>query len=353
MTGDRRPLLEARGLRVRRGDGFVLEVPELTLAEGEILALIGPNGAGKTTLLLTLCGLLAPEAGELRFHGRTVDPAGLDYRRRVTMAFQDPLLLSGTVADNIAAGLKFRGLAAQARRDRVADSLDRFQIAALRDRPGHSLSGGEARRVSLARAFALQPELLFLDEPLISLDPHIRRHILEDLEGALSHSRLPLIFTTHDHEQALALADRMGVMLAGKLQQVGTPDELFWRPSDPEVSRFLGLRNVFPAKWVRDGVCLCSGVEVHAAQARGTTGHVWIRPEEVLLSAQAFDSSARNQLPCRVLEWRPHGGLLEVCLSAGPLELSALVTFASFERLKPRKGSELFATFKSSAVHCF
>ena len=229
MTGERRLVLEVKGLRVRR-NGFTLEVPSLALAEGDILALIGPNGAGKTTLLMALCGLLKPAAGEIRFRGEAVDPASLRYRRRITMVFQEPLMLRGTVADNVEAGLKLRGLGRAELRERVEESLERFQIAPLAARSAQSLSGGEARRVSLARAFALEPEVLFLDEPLMALDPLIRKHIVRDLEGALSHSRLPAVFTTHERREALRLADRIAVLEAGRIVQEGTKEELARRP---------------------------------------------------------------------------------------------------------------------------
>ena len=237
MSGERSPVLEVTGLRVRR-NGFTLHMPEFSMAEGEVLALIGPNGAGKTTLLMTLCGLLKPSSGEIRLRGQAVDPSSLEYRRRVTMVFQESLMLRGTVADNVSAGLRLRGLSRRQSRPRVDEMLERFQITHLAKRAARSLSGGEARRVCLARAFALGPELLFLDEPLIALDPGIRKRIVEDIHGALSHAPLPTIFTTHERTEALRLADRIALVDAGRVAQARPKEDLSRRPPNEFAASF-------------------------------------------------------------------------------------------------------------------
>ena len=203
----------------------MLDIPSLSIREGEIFSLIGPNGAGKTTLMQTLSFLQKPFQGEISFRGRTVNSnhSVIEYRRRLAMVFQEPLLFDTTVFDNIASGLKIRRMKKQQIHRVVAEQLERFGIASLSRRSARTLSGGEAQRTSLARAFAIQPEILFLDEPFASLDPPSRESLIEDLENVLRQTRTTALFATHDRQEALRLSDRIAVMKGGKILQIGSP----------------------------------------------------------------------------------------------------------------------------------
>src|SRR3989304_113968 len=214
-----KPILEARNLSVKRGGTVVLDIPSLSLRRGEILSLIGPNGAGKTTLLQTLSYLLGRFQGEIFFRGKKIETnhSVLEYRRKLAMVFQEPLLFDTTVFNNVASGLKIRGMRRNEIRDRVMEQLSRFGIGHLSDRSAKTLSGGEAQRTSLARAFALRPEILFLDEPFASLDPPTRNSLIEDLEHILQQTRTTAIFATHDRLEALRLSDRMAGRNEGKI----------------------------------------------------------------------------------------------------------------------------------------
>jgi tungstate transport system ATP-binding protein len=186
MNPESRPdiLLGAEDLLVRRGGVTVLDISDLCVLKGEVLALIGPNGAGKSTLLLTLAGLLKPSRGRFRFgEGRITDP--FSYRRRVAMVFQEPLLFDTTVFNNVASGLKIRGMESAEIKRTVPGYLERFGIGHLNRRSARKLSGGEAQRTSLARAFVTKPEIIFLDEPFSSLDPPTREALIGDLEKIL------------------------------------------------------------------------------------------------------------------------------------------------------------------------
>jgi tungstate transport system ATP-binding protein len=176
-------ILTARNLRVVRAGATILDIPELTVRAGEVLSLIGPNGAGKTTLLQSLCYLHKYFEGEVWFRDKVIgkDYDIFDYRRRIAMVFQEPLLFDTTVFKNVASGLKFRGVDRKDIERRVAENLERFGISHLADRSSRTLSGGEAQRTSLARAFATRPEILFLDEPFASLDPPTRESLTHDL----------------------------------------------------------------------------------------------------------------------------------------------------------------------------
>jgi tungstate transport system ATP-binding protein len=234
------PLLEVRDLLVRRRSRTVLEVPTLDVERGEVLSLVGPNGAGKTTLLLALANLLKAGHGEIRFGGRPLSQwNALQYRRRLSFVFQVPLLLDMNVGDNLALGLKFRGLPQREICPRVDKWLQQLGIEALAKRPASELSGGEAQRVSLARAFVLEPELLLLDEPFPALDPAARAKLLEDLSALLAEGHCTAIFVTHNLREAARLGHRVAVIVAGKLRQVGPAPQIKAYPADEEVADFL------------------------------------------------------------------------------------------------------------------
>jgi len=164
---------------------------------------------------------------------------------------------------------------------------------------------------------------------------------------------ISVLHVTHDPEEAMVLADQICIMLDSKIRQVAPPSELFRMPSDPEVAAFLGIRNILPVTKARQGVCSICEKEIYASSADFSTSHTWIKPEEIVLSLGPFDSSARNQFKCRVVEISPLDSLLAVHIISGNLPLTALITYASFNKLQIEAGTEVYATFKSSAVHCF
>lgn len=232
-------LLEIRDLRVVRGGKTVLTIDELLIEKGDILAVVGPNGAGKSTLLLTLARLLHPENGEILFSGRQASAdSDTSYRRRIALVLQEPLLFDVSVFDNVASGLRFRGLEKSKIQPRVDVWLKRLGILELKKRRATELSGGEAQRVSLARALVLEPELLLLDEPFSALDPPTHKRLLTELSALLAETQTTTVFITHDLQEALRLGKRMAVILNGVLRQVGSPDEILRASSDPEIIAF-------------------------------------------------------------------------------------------------------------------
>ena len=234
-------LLEIRNLSVRREGRTILDLNELEVQPGEILAIVGPNGAGKSTLFLALARLLPAEHAQIYFGGQSLDEMdALAYRRRIALILQEPLLLSVSVWENVAMGLRFRGIPTAEARRRVRPWLERLGIAHLEGRVAGKLSGGEAQRVSLARAFVLEPELLLLDEPFTALDAPTRAHLVEDLGAVLAETGTTSIFITHDLQEALKLATRLAVMLGGRIHQVGVPSQVYAQPADSQVAEFLG-----------------------------------------------------------------------------------------------------------------
>lgn len=345
-------MLELRSVWKRLGS-FALADLSLEIRRGEYFVLLGPSGVGKTVLLEMLAGLIPLDRGQVFWNGRDMTRVAPEHRR-FALVYQDYALFEHlSVARNIGYGLTARGVTGRKEAERVHQMAQRLGIESLLDRQVSSLSGGEKQRVALARALVTDPELVLLDEPLASLDNSLRLSLRGELKQLQKNSGATFLHVTHDLEEAMTLGHRVGVMLNQRLHQVGTPEELFRCPSDYEVARFLGMRNVLAVTTVRAGTCCVCGVEIDVADAGPSTRYVWIKPEEVLLSRQSFDSSARNQFPGTVAGWEHHGSLLAVQVAYGPLSLVALITHASFAHLEIEEGTSVFATFKSSAVHCF
>ena len=237
-------LVELQDLSVKRGGNLVLQLDALTIVEGEVLAVVGPNGAGKSTLLLTLARLLKPERGKILFNGEQASAeSDTSYRRRIALVMQDPLLFDTSVFENVASGLRFRGMSKDVIQRDVPLWLERLGVGHLAKRRANELSGGEAQRVSLARALVLQPQLLLLDEPFSALDPPTRSRLLEDLGNLLNETSTTTVFVTHDLNEAAQLGERMAVIVGNRLRQVGSPEDVFASPVDQDVAQFVNHRS--------------------------------------------------------------------------------------------------------------
>jgi ABC-type sulfate/molybdate transport systems ATPase subunit len=253
-------VLRLSGVRHSRGGREVLAIDALELEAGERLAVLGPNGAGKTTLLRLLAGLEAPTAGGVELDGVRVAGANLDVRRRIGYATQRPGLLSTTVIRNVELPLRWRRLAAASRRQAALAALERLNVAHLAERKALSLSGGEAQRVSLARALAVEPEVLLLDEPASGLDAEAHRAFFDDLESALADRATTVVQVTHRADEALRLADRIAVLVYGAIRQLGDPTSVLRQPADPIVARLLGYDNVLAVEVDQERQVLMGGV---------------------------------------------------------------------------------------------
>jgi tungstate transport system ATP-binding protein len=352
-------ILGVHDLLVRYTNQTVLQVDTLGIQEGEVLAVIGPNGAGKSTLLLVLAGLIYPDQGTVYFHGKSLDHENeLLYRRRLALVLQEPLLLHLSVFDNVAAGLKFRGVPRAEIKLRVDEWLERLDISHLHNRPAHRLSGGEAQRTSLARAFAIQPEILMLDEPFSSLDAPTRSRLLQDLHALLSQTTITTVFVTHDLDEALLLGDRVAVILGGVLRQFGRPQDVFTAPTDADVAAFVGVETVIAGVVIKsqDGQVTVdsNGLNLEAVGdvPVGTRVLFCLRPEDITLSIAAGDTitSARNHLQGRITRITPNGPLVRVFVDCG-LPIVALITRGSANEMKLLVGQSVTVTFKATAVH--
>jgi tungstate transport system ATP-binding protein len=233
-------MIKIRDLLIQRNGRDALRVDSLDINHGETLAVVGPNGAGKSTLLLALACLLEPARGEINFDGKSLNEWDeLEYRRKISFVFQAPLLMDMTVEQNVALGLKFRGTPKKEMQARVGKWMTHLGIESLSKRRAGRLSGGEAQRVSLARAFVLEPELLLLDEPFSSLDPPTRAKMLDDLSALLAQDHRTAVFVTHNLNEAAKMSHRVAVIVGGIVRQVGPVREIKAQPADEAVAAFL------------------------------------------------------------------------------------------------------------------
>jgi molybdate transport system ATP-binding protein len=312
----------------------------------ETVALVGPSGAGKTSVLRAIAGLLRPERGRIALGGETwLDTAArVDLppeRRRVGLVFQEYALFPHL---SVRANVAFGG------RERLDELLERFGIAGLADaRPG-AISGGERQRVALARALARDPGVLLLDEPLSALDAHTRRRVRSELREVLGELALPTLIVTHDFEDATSLADRVGVLVDGRLLQMGSPSELVAAPADAFVAGFTGanlLRGVASAS--SNGlteVALDAGFTAYSAdEAQGRVA-LAVYPWEVSVARDAPDDSAVNHLRAPIASIVTLGNRARVRI--GPV--TAEVTTQSAERLGLREGEVVVASFKATGA---
>jgi thiamine transport system ATP-binding protein len=234
-------VLEVSGAVVRFGARAVVDDVDLTVEEGETVAVLGPSGCGKTTLLRAVAGLQPLDAGSIRWAGAdlvSVPP----HERRFGLMFQEYALFPHrNVRGNVEFGLRMIGAGAAERAARVDDILSLVGLGDLADRRVATLSGGEQQRVALARALAVEPRLLMLDEPLGALDREWRARLIDEIRALLAGARLPALYVTHDHTEAFALATRVAVMRGGRILQVGPPDAVWRRPADARVAGFLGF----------------------------------------------------------------------------------------------------------------
>lgn len=245
-------VIEGKDIMVRIRGKELLDVKKIGLKKGEIFAVIGPNGAGKSTLLRVMALLQVPQRGEIYFKGEKItQKERIRIRRKMAVVFQEPLFLNETVIENIALGLRIRGIKHREAIERAKCWLERFKVEKLSNRWARSLSGGEAQRVSLARAFALEPEVLFLDEPFSNLDVFIRESLIADFFEVLKTTGITTFFITHDLEEVMLFANRVMVLMGGKVVQEGTPQELLENPKTDELKRFIQAWERFKFKMLR------------------------------------------------------------------------------------------------------
>ncbi|RJQ44060.1 MAG: ABC transporter ATP-binding protein [Gaiellales bacterium] len=352
-------ILEVQRVKRRYNGGMALAVEHLAVRRGETLCLMGPNGAGKSTLVRVLNLVEEPDEGRISFKGSAVGARAGNVRRSMAGVFQRPYLFRGSVADNVAYGLRLRRLDRREVERRAAGTMELLGLTALADHDARRLSGGEAQRVALARAIAVRPEVLFLDEPAANLDPHARVSFHADLRRVASRDDTTVIYVTHSIEEALATGDRIAIMRGGAIRQLGDAADVFHHPADRFCARFLGCENLLPGR-VRESAAGAAMVELDRGGRLYTTagrqGRVLacIRSEEVTLHHPSLPgelSRTANRLAAVVRQVVATGPLHEVLLDCAGFELKARVARPVILDLGLEPGQALEARFDESAVH--
>jgi len=279
----------ARGVTIERvsfgyGATAVLGDISLAVARAEFFAFLGPSGSGKTTLLRLVAGFGRPSAGRIRIGERDVTDLA-PWSRNVGMVFQSYALWPHmTVAKNVAFGLERRRLPRQKIVQKVADALDLVGLSAFADRRPAQLSGGQQQRVALARTLVIEPEVLLLDEPLSNLDARLRLDMRAELKALQRKLGITTIYVTHDQEEANAVADRIAVLDQGRIQQIGTPVELYDRPANRFVAGFLGAANLIDGRIEADGRFIADGVTLANVGGAAGPASIAVRPQDITMT---------------------------------------------------------------------
>lgn len=285
------PGIELEGIGKKYGDRYAIRGISLSVAQGEFLSIVGPSGCGKTTILRLVAGFIRPDEGIVRIGGTDMDGVPPN-RRRVGIVFQNYALFPNmTLAENVAFGMKAQKRPEADIRRRVSELLEMVGMSDRADALPRQLSGGQQQRIALARALAIEPRVLLLDEPLSALDAKVRNALRFEIKRIQRESGITMLYVTHDQEEALSISDRVGLMNRGRLEQVGTPLELYSAPSSLFAADFIGVNNILRGTWdgagsfTWNGRVLRAGGNVPAGPATLT-----IRPEH-LSPADAEDAS--------------------------------------------------------------
>lgn len=351
--------IETIDLWQRHSERDILKNINIKVERGEVFALIGPTGAGKTTLLRLIDLLDVPTSGRIYFDGIDATESArvrLEARRRMAFVLQKPIVFNTSVYDNVAYGLRWRGIGRSHVREKVSNILEMVSLFDYKDRNARTLSGGEVQRVAIARAIAIEPELLLLDEPTANLDPNSISRIEELITDITHRFKTTIIMATHDMSQGQRLANRIGVLINGQILQTGGSTEIFALPRNKAVAEFVGVENIIEGVITgsEEGlVTIDTGVKVIEAVTDYPIGEevcACVRPEDITLALLPASSSARNSFIGKIMRVVPFGPLTRVEIDCS-FPLIALVTKKSAEELGLAKGKQVYATFKAIGVH--
>jgi molybdate/tungstate transport system ATP-binding protein len=332
---------------------FALTDINLSVAQGSYFVLLGPTGSGKTLLLEAVVGAYRPREGNIIVDGEDVSRLPPD-KRKISYAPQNYLLFDNmTVRGNVEFGLHAKGIPEEDRKNRTKHLLDLLGISHLANRFPRNLSGGERQRVSLARALAVEPRAVLLDEPLSAVDAATKSSILDYLRRVHKETGVTVIHVTHDQIEAATVADRIGVIRNGKMVQVGAPTDVIEKPS-AEVESIFRSENLIAGNVTRREANLAlvgigGGEIIEAVTDRTGPVMLHIRPEDVVVSKHAVDTSARNRLSGTVAEVTDLGPTVRLLIS-GKRRITAIITRRSFFEMQLNIGSEVYAFFKATSV---
>jgi len=346
-------MIELVGVSKKFGEIQALRDVSLTVRRGELLTVLGSNGSGKTTLLKILAALETPSEGVILLEGSRIDKANVsEIRRRITMVFQRTVVFRGSVHHNVAYGLRLRDFKGEEVHRRVEEALDLMGLRDLRHRNAKSLSGGEQKRLSLARALVLNCDLLLLDEPLVNLDPESLSIVTNMIRRLNEETDTAVVMATHNLGHAKELSERLVLLERGEVVEVGRAIDLLGAPSI-EMSRFARSENTFSGD-----ACLIEGFShidvgegVMVRASFGSEGRVTIqiRPEDIILSKHKIESSARNTLRGRIVRMEDRGSVVRLKVDVGRV-FTVQITRKSLVEMGLNIGQDIYLTFKASSV---
>lgn len=342
-------MIRIDGLSVRL-PGFSLREVDLHIEKGAFFCLLGPTGAGKTLILESVAGIIATAGGRIVVAGR--DVTGLSPERRgVGIVYQDCALFPHlSVAGNIHFGLRYHGGATKKVRARCRNLTDRLGLTPLMNRSVTTLSGGEKQRVALARALVTTPAVLLLDEPLASLDPCFREEIRDLFRSLHRETGLTVLMVTHDFADAHSLADRVAILNDGRIEQIGSVEQVFKRPATAFVAEFVGMKNVLPVR-VADGRLHIGDLVFPAPGGNGRQGLAMIRPEHVHLQLPSSDAGPPARLSGRIVAISNQGLFAELNVAVGSVTFVTVLPTSALVEMNLRQGVQVNLHINPTDIH--
>ncbi|MEA3438546.1 MAG: ABC transporter ATP-binding protein [Thermodesulfobacteriota bacterium] len=333
--------------------GFTLQDIDLSIQDGEFFTLLGPTGAGKTLVLEAIAGIVPISGGRIFIKGRDITHLPPD-QRGIGIVYQDYALFPHlSVLENITYGLRYHKADPQTSGKRVKKLMGQLGLRALAQRSIQHLSGGEKQRVSLARALAVNPSVLLLDEPLSALDPNFREEIREVLKKLHQRLETTFLMVTHDFAEALFLGQRTAIINRGIIEQIGPVSEVFKKPLTPFVAKFVGMKNVFPAIFNGTRI-LVDGLEMQSeTMFKGDEGHVAIRPEDILIRQEAVSGNRINVFGGKVLGIADRGPYYEISAKTGRVIFKAMLTKRDLLEMGLSETKNVNIEIRSSDIHAF
>lgn len=345
-------MIRTEHLDIHLGE-FHLQDITLSIKKNEFFVLMGPTGAGKTVLLEAIVGLVAARSGKILIDGHDITKLPPE-RRGISIVYQDYALFPHlSVEKNITYGVRFHRIDTNTARNRFSRLIDQLNISHLLKRYPGTLSGGELQRVALARALMVSPKIILLDEPLSALDPNFREEIRHMFRTIHETSQITFLMVTHDFAEALSLGDRAAIMNHGRIEQTGSIQDIFNHPESTFVADFVGMKNIFPARFLDKSAQVEDLTFRIASSPRDNAGHLAIRPEDITISQTRPDSNMANIFKGRVNGIIDQGFSYEVQILSGKVLFRSLLAKSSIMESGIREGLEVFISFKESALHFF
>jgi len=331
--------------------GFTVQDISLQVAAGEFFALLGPTGAGKTVILEAIAGLVKVTHGQIRVAGKDLTHLPPE-RRRIGIVYQDYALFPHlTVMENIRYGLRYYGISPAEGQQRIAQLIELLGLQRIVQRRPLHLSGGEKQRVCLARALSVNPQVLLLDEPLSALDPNFRDEIRRALKDLHRELGITFMMVTHDFNEALCLADRVGIIREGVMEQIGTTEEVFEQPATPFVANFVGMKNIFEGRFA-GGLAEFGGLSC-LLPVKDSGRYLALRPEDIVLGKTSLADADYQMFAGEIAKIIPLGFVHEICVRCQEAEFVTYLDRKNLFKSGFEVGDAVMLGFDPVAAHVF